>query len=434
MVYNNWSIIQFQNKNNLIVCSFVAFFTNLYFFSNNNNYLHITNLIVSIHVFSDLFLTKNSDMILHHIFSLLCLSFKYVNNVSFEDDSLIILTTLNTEMSSFFYVYKLLLEEKKQFILTKISKNMFDKISILNDLLFFSSFLKLRIINYYYNLIHNEHIYISMHKYTKTIIHSLHFYIGSHGLYLLNIYWFMIILKKMYKYMIIPTFSQLQSYKFINNINSYTYLLNIFISTYTYSKLTVFNPIYLLDITGITILSYYSYKFHHSKYLFLKNNPDKVIEYTDNNILPHFLKDALLIHIRSFLCVITHFYYIPNNFFYIYFSGLFHIVGYISLFSHIKYLKNNEIKFLCDDSKESNNRLFYTNLYVSIPVLYDAIIILVGHSNTLLKVDSLLITILIGMSLTMKPFYNASHLLFHLFLFFQTYFLCQSNVAVIRNC
>jgi hypothetical protein len=157
------------------------------------------------------------------------------------------------------------MEEKKHLVKSNIVKN----IMVINDLLFFITFFKFRIYDFYVNVIHNQQYYNVLLKYNKTIFQYLHILFGTHGLYLLNVYWFTIIIKKIYKHEILPLFPAKNVY-LLNEIQSKMFFLNIGISSYIYTQLSIFNPIYLLDIAGISVLSYFSYQFHQSKNIFVK--------------------------------------------------------------------------------------------------------------------------------------------------------------------
>jgi len=412
----NKEIIKFQTKNNFIVCFATLLFTQLYSFTKNYDYLDYASKLICVHIIIDIFYTKKIDMLLHHLFVLLFTSFKYLHNTPPEDDWFIVSCLLNTEISSFFFVFKIWMDE-----FSVQSKGM--KVLIyINDLLFFFSFCKFRLYDFYHQIINNSQAYIFAANYSNTLLNILHIYSGVYGLFLLNLYWFMYLLKKFYKVVIVVQIPKLKKDFFINQVLSYIYFLNILSSVYAYSQSNMWHPVFLLDIGGIVCLSFFSYRFHRSKNLFLEKNPEAVIEYTHELIWPHFLNDALFIHIRCFLCLMTHCYLSFTKYgLVVLFSAVFHIIGYNVLVSYTRRLKKNKILFLFDDSPENKNRLLYTHLCICLPVFFDigsSILVNTSHLN---KINISLLTFMLGLTLIIHPFYHASHILFHILLVIHTY-------------
>ena len=70
----------------------------------------------------------------------------------------------------------------------------------INLLIFYISFIKFRIIDFYYHIIYKSTLYEIINKYTpNNTIGSIMLLVSCYGLYILNIYWFLQINKIIYK-------------------------------------------------------------------------------------------------------------------------------------------------------------------------------------------------------------------------------------------
>jgi len=183
------------------IISFIISF--LSFFYNNDYFLKICLNIFMKYVTIDVFFST-PDLVLHHIFGYLLCQYIIENNIDFMKNNSIYKTFFNTELSTIFLSIKLLINWYK----TDIEKTKFNKfIKIyydINDLIFFCLFYKLRLHDYYYNIIQNENTYIEIYSSIEyLIIKNIKIYIAIYGLFILNIYWFSLICKKLYKSIII---------------------------------------------------------------------------------------------------------------------------------------------------------------------------------------------------------------------------------------
>jgi hypothetical protein len=143
--------------------------------------------IVGLMCLIDFYFIKRKDMILHH-FLVLCMLHYMNNHVDIENRSKIVSVILSTEISTIFLTTNNLLEIKGNMV---IAKNI-------NKLLFVSTFFYYRICNYTYYLILDNNIHKIFYYYSKNKFEFCEIYIGIYGLFCLNLYWFGIIIKKMY--------------------------------------------------------------------------------------------------------------------------------------------------------------------------------------------------------------------------------------------
>lgn len=227
--------------------------------NSNLNYCHEFELLdngmyfINLHVLIDLFINESYAMKLHHLFVLGIIFYNNYFKVSFTNRILFLYPLIKTEISSIFLILK-----------NWIPKNNF--IYHINLILFYFTFLKFRIFDFYNEILHdNKHYDFTVEKYSKNnILMSYLLLISIYGLYILNMYWFLIINKIIFKNILNRFNSDLLSQYF----SSYLLFLNIPLSIYIYSHKP--NKKYILDLLGISILSICSYKYHYDIYYNLK--------------------------------------------------------------------------------------------------------------------------------------------------------------------
>ena len=364
--------------------------------------------IVGLHAFTDFFLTKSYDLKLHHICIFGIIFYNYYYNVSTEYRFIFLYPLLKTEISSIFYVLKYWLP--KNTMLYNV-----------NIILFYISFVKLRIYDFYYDIIYNNisfDIVLQMYSPNSYYLSSI-LLISCYGLYILNLYWFFIMNKILYKKLT----------KILNNIDTdilchklcyYLHWINIPLSYYIYSHNP--NTKYIFDMIGITAVSISSYKYHYDIYKRLYN---KQIEYysipnKDNIVL--FLNDNLAINVRSFLVIVTNYYYSEHLLFVLFISIIFHVVS-------IYHCILNMLELFIDYNKKKDTFLNNHNILTSIPVICDVFFLYI-NSPIEISIPFLLVNILTGLLFMVEPFYKLTHVGFHMLLISQTYYMCLSNMQL----
>jgi len=177
----------------IIACS--TFFSHLHYnlapiwYGTNEVINYYDNLLpfIGVYAFVDFFVSDKYDAKIHHICIIGLLFYNNYFNITPEDKFIFSYTLLKTEISSIFYVLKYWLPKKT--ILYDI-----------NGILFFLSFFKLRIYDFYYKIIYNISFYNAMQKYSKSNYYmSSILLISCYGLFILNLYWFVIMNKILYK-------------------------------------------------------------------------------------------------------------------------------------------------------------------------------------------------------------------------------------------
>jgi hypothetical protein len=250
--------------------------------------------IVGCHALIDFFATSSYSLKLHHLCIFGIILYNYYYNVLSSDRFIFIYPLLKTEISSIFYAAKYYLP-KNTFAYT------------INNLLFYTAFAKFRIWDYYYEILYLHgpfNMVIQKYSQTDNILSSI-LILSCYGLYILNIYWFLILNKILYK-TVVTKMSFINTDQMCHLLCSYIHWINIPVCIYLYSYNP--QPKYMFDMIGITSLSISSYLYHYDIYSRLSNKTIDcyIIPTMDNIVL--FFDDNIFIQIRSLLTVFTNYY------------------------------------------------------------------------------------------------------------------------------
>ena len=399
-----------------IIISFLSIFYNTQYG------LKICINIFITYVSIDIFFCKK-DSILHHIFGYLLCKYIFENNVDMTENNYIYKTILHTEISSIFLSIKLLIDWYN----TDIEKSKYNKlIKIIkiyyhiNDLIFLYLFYKLRIYDYFYNIIQNENTYIEIYNnINNSIIKNIKIYISIYGLFIINIYWFSLIFKKLYKTIIVINFPKINTELCAEYILSYSFYINLFIVLKYYTE--NYHEYLLFDLVGVFLLSNISGIYHYEKYDYLIKNNTNIFDITSTKLLLPFIYDKYAIQLRSLFALIS--LLLMKNIYNFYIHIIYHLISFFYFNTTIIELLLENKKIIYDNSEESKKIIKQFDLLSSIPCLLDLIYI-IYYSNTIKqKTNLLLITILLGITLFVKPFYSLNHVLLHVLIIFQTLFL-----------
>ena len=356
------------------------------------------------HACIDFFINKSYDLKLHHVF----VTIPAIYYFFYEDkniSSIISYSLLKTEFSSLFYVLKNYLQKKS------VAYNI-------NNILFYLAFFKFRIMDMYYELIHSNIIYNHVIDTSSLIrlIPSTGVFVAVNGLYILNLYWFFIINKILYKG--IAKVMKIDTDSVCHYMCSYIYWVNIPLSIYIYSH----NPREknILDIIGVTALSISSYYYHHDIYTRLKSLQITEYKTPNHHNVVYFINDNFFINLRAFLIVATNYYYHPYFLQIIAMSGFFHMISMyniiINLFDII--IQPDEVKHYF---------LVLHNICNALPIAVDVILICSNSPNDI-AIPFLFIHIAMALLFYIEPFYKLTHVAFHLCLIAQNYYVCRSSI------
>ena len=371
----------YQNIANIVVSTVTSATMYAYYFISPD-YLDFASPILIAHLMSDLFITTKPDMILHHITSLTFISYNHIMNVSSGDSTTIILTLYNTEISTFFYVAKLFLSagpNKGAFIRNVIA---------INDILFFMTFLKFRVYDFYVYIIGNPETYIRLEKYSGHLL----LYMSLHTLYILNLYWFSIICKIVAK----PLIKSLPYPHWIcHKVLSYSFCLDTV-------KVVYLRGMNMIDMIGYVTFSLTSHVYY-DKMMYVNN-------YLDDKATWPYIQYIATIHLTSFITIFTNVDFHPVI---IWVSVLNHGICYIVNIFHLQYTKltiNRENK---DKINEATNIQY---VLTGFPMVVDTIILCLHMTDTVDCVNHFYTFICMVLILVVNPFYELSHIAFHIFL------------------
>jgi len=402
------------------ICIAVSSFTLFTVLYNTPEIVKCNLYLIAGHCITDLFFCTK-DLTIHHI-SCIALSGINLYYLLPNPNSEIINNTIvlaSCELSTFFLVFNSYLSKKSIFYNA-------------NQICFIGSFFYTRIYLFSKYLIYNQSLFNILALYLDNPIKSGIYYSALYTLYGLNIYWFSIMIKKIVK--------QCPNISIINceYMLQYTYFMPVAYALYVYTNhsYNLIKPVFYYDIGGIIYLSYTSHVYHKNlKQRLIKNNSNisfNTIETPKDVWL--YLHDIIGVNLRSALCVVTNTLALSKN------NDISNVlciaavsIHTVSTFQYIKYILNTKsFAYITDDNDKEKNKEFgqsdIINYLIGIPIFVDSAIIFYNESNFYNKINCLVITFIIYLVMTIKPFYYMNHLALHLALFFQTMMLCHANI------
>ena len=383
----------------------------------NNILIQPSAYLVLTYCFMDIFFCNKAHVI-HHIFTISILLFNIMHGMRIEDSTNIYSTFILTELSTIFYIF--------DFWLVDYNGAIMNIVKGVNALIFATAFTKLRIHDFYYMLV-NPETHIVLARYTNNrLIPTLQIYISIIGLFTLNVFWFSLICKKIYKNIVIRFVPKINTDYTVEFFLTYSFFANMYAAATSYGS----NSAFFYDIFGIFVLSFCSSFYHGS--LFENFKTQNVINYTSPKLITPYILDAFAIHMRSFLVVVTHFMLgDPLKRDFIFLSAQIHIGGFIWFFITLIHIVIAGEQFIYDsDSKEPNKykTLFY--LLLMVPSGIDCGLIFWNNPSISAKMDLLIINLVIAVVVAVQPFYKLNHLLIHLGLYIQTCVLIRCNLIM----
>ena len=391
----------FRHLTTISVICYTAYSLYNFYMYNNYELIHQNVDIINYYLYYDLLVCKK-DMYLHHLIVIKIIDFyqKSIRHVPGTEEYIPYI--LLAELSSFWLILNIYIEYYKE----KYKNIKFLNIVYsINSVFFILTFTYTRIYIFgkkiiYNNLLH-DNLYENLEKgdyYTFIIL--------LYSFYFLNIYWYMIIIKKIVKLLNKSGF--ILSIFQCEKILQYTYLSSFIYSIYRYGYSEIK---YYFDIFGIFLLTVTSYLFHNRIYnqLILLYPSENYSIYDnrlyDDRIVMYYIYDGLIIRLRSFLCLLS------GNISFV----LILLSGFINFMSG--YLFYNNRKYINKDT-----------YLIGTTILTDMIIIIMNTSDFYTRTNLIICLYIIFIIKIVCPFYQMNHLVFHVLLFLQTILLCYSNV------
>jgi hypothetical protein len=436
MIWNEYIYSFFQKndfsfwiKNTFFFIVAITSFTSLY---DNQlvSYTTSINLIFSYAIFDILFYKLPTDLIIHHLLVLYITYYNYYykhlyNNFYYD---IMIETCLYYEISSVFMALQTIHDK----VVPQKNKNH-TILSTIFQILFMTTFYKYRIENFYNNFLLNadlhNHIYTICKDDFLCKSHVYKIYMGFFGL---NIYWFTIMIKVLYKKSGLKNVVEKLNHSIFEDILTYTLFITSLYMIYFYTIKNSYQTNYKYDIFGTFILGIASMMYHHYYSYFYKNhicNSLMSIQNESKKILFYTLFDQICIKLRCILVI----YSIYGNSTEFNTSLVLHLISSIPLVYHSyeDYIKIIENK---NESKEII-QLFINHLYKHISIysgftfVIDNILISIKDNNNIYCKYNVLLGLLISAGFFVKPFYEANQVYIHILLILQSIVLGGIVVA-----
>lgn len=411
------TVKKYNNIMSLITASvsLLGIVANQYF--NNASLIQPSAYLVLTYCFMDILFCRK-DLFIHHLLTISTILFSFMYGMRIDDSTNIYLTLISTELSTIFYIFDYSTQDYNGAIMNIVKG--------INSFIFVGAFTKLRIHDFYYMLV-NPETHTALARYTDNrLIPTLHIYIGIVGLFALNVFWFSLICKKIYKTVVIRFVPKLNTDYVAEKLLTYTFFANMYAAVTSYGS----NPAFFYDIFGISTLSICSYIFHGA--LAQNFKTQNFINYTSPKLITPYIMDAFAIHIRSFLVVVTNFMLSdPSIRYLIFLSAQIHIVAIVWFFVTFIHIIVTGEQFIYDSNSKEPNKyrtLFY--LLLMVPSGIDCGLIFWNNPSISAKMDLLIINIVVAVVVAVQPFYKLNHLLIHLGLYIHTCVLIRCNLIM----
>ena len=299
------------------------------------------------------------------------------------------------------------------------------------------SFYYYRIVYYTENVLHNRTYYDQCEDISvKMIIYGF-----TYMFYILNVYWFMKIVKNWIKHLreLMP---MSESQRYIDNewCLQFTSGISWLAACRVYS--TNMKMIYMCDILGLYALTVSSFGYHNVVYKALvKKSPSSEVDTLRKSIIPYYKFDLFCILMNSFWKAITNinicepgfmpFYVLPLNWSFVlskttifsFFVGM-HVSSIYQSLTFLQNLKESGAKFLYTETK-LDWKFTIVNAYVCIPIMVSIVLNAMNCSSYELGLQyltAMYVTILIRV---MHVGYEYNHFLFHISVLWLTVLSCR---------
>lgn len=416
-------ITNVQNVNSM--CMIIS--TTYLYFTDSMDYCY--NIIFT-YLIIDLMFSQTESTI-HHILILLMLTCKQAYGYSDADVNIIIKPFIKTEISTFFLTLKMLYEDNVNDALkkTKIATIA----SNANDALFLITFTKTRMWDLLHDTILNPEMHQIIQPYLQdSITRNVHFHTGFYGIYLLNLYWFAKILKKVYKDVIVKTqHAWLNAPAIAEEVLPWTMFLS--------ANLRLVGT---WDLVGTITLAIASYIYHGRKRDIFRSGKDVLVvnnilvdgmNNTVNDASSEFFFNVAAIHLKSFLSLVA----IGSN------RGSASAMIHILCFFASKIYATQQVQVVyhlnethaCSYAYSKNSMTFINvmNACVIVPALYDLSHIIAETDDIVIKTQIGMTIIAIGLVIKIKPLYELNHIVVHALVIMQSWAIGKSIIANIAK-
>ena len=405
-----------QNVNSLCFCTYFSYL----YFTNN---IHNIDIIAIFFLTMDMFFST-PEAIAHHILAVSFAASKRMYNISNADSEILSVPFIKTEISTIFLILKIMYEQKTS---DSIKNNWIAKIfHKINDVTFVTTFFSFRIVGVYSNLIGNPETYKIIDKYAdQSHFATSHFYITMFGLCALNVYWFSIICKKIYKQIVISNFPRINTNKFAERVLPWTLFASFLPYILNGSNLS---RTQIFDVVGITVLSFASFNYHKYKSVMFDLGKDVYIQNSklidgmhnsDEDGSALFFLNQGSIHLKYVLTTMA----MGSNA--TYSSFMVHSIFYVGSWIYATH-PLQIVEHAYETDKESARHMSNLDLFVFIPGLYDFYNVIGLVNERSLQMEITMSIVILCIIAKIRPFYQINHIAVHFAAILHTWVLART--------
>lgn len=408
---NRQNIEYWQNIANIVICSITTL--NLLWTCITGTFHTFSLPFILTHFVVDI-VFATPIIKFHHVLGILCFAVKYGCAMKPEDDWHILKNLYKTEISTFFYVFKLWTPKSATVLYWT------------NSALFAATFFKFRIYDFYNQIIANPTHYELMEKYiANSWVKAVGLYTSTYGLYALNMYWVVHIFRQAYKSAIKTLVTAKNALLIEHHAIALIQFAGMFAVCYVYSSSP--NKSNIFDMLGIAIASSISCQYHSAvikHYRLL----DK-IDYVAPELFEHFMMNQFATHFKSFLCAASAIYFVEDYRPIILFSAGLHLCAYFATTYRLHDMKRDGMEIMQYPHTEAYERITKTLTIVNYAVsLFDVMIVIAHSSDPVASIHLLNSTYLCGLLIAITPFYNLNPVAIQLCMLAQNIYLSQCNL------
>ena len=383
----------------------------------NNEYKYLPKLLF-IYFSIDIFLQDKIEGIIHHIISLfLSYQFHKIQNDGYlEDVKDIINLGIMMEYSNIFLFLKNILDKINVENMSEMTKLKHQCYKTITELGFIFCFIRYRIVENYLFLFEDNFKKL----YTIFGLDSYFIYLVLIIFTLLNIYWFIIILKKIYKKLFMDSYINTDIYsEYCQKYISLLFPIYIFTKNmFSYKWYFYFDVIGVLSFS----LNHFLFNNHNIRSIIYSNNSQLIYKWLD-----YYVFSINFFNLKSFFYILTMSIYLNNTLYYGYL--FFSLVIHSQIFSNFKLIKS-EYPYLTITNYlsmyEARNKIYFLMCINYFWFIFDNIITTLFFDNVENIIKNYLILSIIPMIFIIKPFYKQNNTLLLSLLFIQNIILTNS--------
>jgi hypothetical protein len=400
--------------------SVVAYTMYLYFTDS----IILCNKVLTTYFAVDI-LFAQPEAAMHHTLCLLSLSCKDAYGFSDTEAIIMLKPMIKTEVSTIFLLLKIMYEQHRWD--NRIVKTLY----YINDLLFIATFVKTRIWDLtFYSMLDPE-----VHQFNRlylqdSILRNLHFYVGFFGLYVMNLYWFSIICRKMFKELVANTqLARMNTALFAERVLSWTMFLTVIPFAHIARNVFERGDMNVNDasyyVSGIAALSIASHLYHSKKHRILESGKQVIIinnikvdgiSNLDNDASIEFFFDAGAIHFKSMMSLIA----IGSD------RGWSSMMLHSGCFLGSYLYASSRTQIVQNEDQENTKHMNVLTAFTIVPCFHDLLCIMCAVDDRIFQMKIAMTIAALVTIMKVKPFYNLNHIAVHVFVILQTWIIANA--------